>query len=171
MVLRLDILKGNDSGGFLVDDGAEAGLALDDNVGDTHLAAESRKVDHEFDGVNVVSDHDEGGLLGLNESNDMVEAVLDKERLLGVVRLLVLAGIGGGSGETSLLLLLRLGAVLVEEFEQLGRGVLVKGVGELGDGGGNLETLVEDDLLALKANVFGPFHEASEIASGLDVLT
>jgi len=34
----------------------------------------------------------------------------------------------------------------------------------------NLEALVKNDLLALKANVFGPFHEASEVTSGLNIL-
>jgi hypothetical protein len=40
----------------------------------------------------------------------------------------------------------------------------------LGNGGGNLETLVEDNLLALESDVFGPLHEAGEVAGGLDVL-
>jgi hypothetical protein len=41
----------------------------------------------------------------------------------------------------------------------------------LGDGGGNLETLVEDDLLALKADVLGPLDEAGQVGLGADVLT
>jgi hypothetical protein len=41
---------------------------------------------------------------------------------------------------------------------------------ELGNGGGNLETLVEDDLLALKADVFGPLDEAGQVGLGTDVL-
>jgi hypothetical protein len=153
-----------------VDNGTETGLALDDNVGHTHLAAKSREVDNELDGVNVVGNDDEGGLLGLNESNDVVETVLGEQGLLGVVGLLVLASVGSGSGETGLLLLLRLGAVLVEELEQLGSSVLVEGVGELSDGRGNLEALVQDDLLALQADVFGPLDEAGEVTGGLDVL-
>ena len=43
-------------------------------------------------------------------------------------------------------------------------------MGELSNSGGNLETLVEDNLLALKANVFGPLDEAGKITSRLDVL-
>jgi hypothetical protein len=43
-------------------------------------------------------------------------------------------------------------------------------VGELGNGGGNLETLVENDLLALKANVFRPFDETGQVTLMLDVL-
>lgn len=65
-----------------MDDRAETGLALDDNVGDTHLAAESGEEDDELDGVNVVRDDDEGSLLGLDEGNAVVEAVLGEEGLL-----------------------------------------------------------------------------------------
>lgn len=44
-------------------------------------------------------------------------------------------------------------------------------MGELGDGRGDLETLVKDDLLALETDVLGPLHEAGEVSLGLDVLT
>lgn len=54
-----------------MDDGAEAGLALDDGIRDAHLAAQSWEEDDELDGVNVVGDKDEGGLLVLNEANDV----------------------------------------------------------------------------------------------------
>jgi len=117
-----------------------------------------------------VRDDDERGLLRLDERDDVVEAVLGEERLLGVLDLLALGGRGGGGGETRLLLLLGLRAVLVEELEELGRGVLVEGVRELRDGGGNLEALVEDDLLPLQADVFGPLDEAGQVTDGLDVL-
>ena len=43
-------------------------------------------------------------------------------------------------------------------------------MGELGDGRGDLEALVEDNLLALKADVFRPLDEASQVGLGLDVL-
>lgn len=88
---------------------------------------------------------------------------------LGVL-LLVGSSSSGSSLETRLLLLLRLGAVLVQELEQLSSSVLVESVGELSNCGRDLEALVEDDLLALEANVFGPFDEASEISLGADVL-
>lgn len=41
---------------------------------------------------------------------------------------------------------------------------------ELCDGRGDLETLVKDDLLALKADVLRPLDEAGEISLRLDVL-
>ena len=85
LVLRADLLDGEDGGGLLVDDRAETGLALDDDVGDTHLAAESGEEDNKLDGVNIVGDDDKGSLLGLDEGNTVVQTVLDEEGLLRVL--------------------------------------------------------------------------------------
>lgn len=49
--------------------------------------------------------------------------------------------------------------------------VAVKNVLELSDGRRNLQTEVEDLLLALKTDVRRPSHHAREVALGLDVLT
>lgn len=86
LVLRLDLLEGKDGGRLLVDDCAETGLALNNNVGDTHLAAQGGQEDDELNGVNVVRNDDQRRLLGFNEGNNVVEAVLDEERLLGVLQ-------------------------------------------------------------------------------------
>ena len=59
LVLALDILQGEDSGSLLVHDRTETGLALDDHVGYTHLAAERRKENDELNGVDIVGDDDE----------------------------------------------------------------------------------------------------------------
>jgi hypothetical protein len=48
--------------------------------------------------------------------------------------------------------------------------VLVKGVRKLGNGGGNLETLTENDFLALQADIFGPLDEAGQVRFRADVL-
>lgn len=48
--------------------------------------------------------------------------------------------------------------------------VAVSNVLELGDGRGDLQTHVEDLLLALKADICRPAHHAREVALGLDVL-
>lgn len=82
LILRLDLLDGKDGGSLLVDDCAETGLTLDDDVGDTHLAAESGEENDELDGVNVVGDDDESSLLGLDEGNTVVETVLGEKGLL-----------------------------------------------------------------------------------------
>lgn len=43
-------------------------------------------------------------------------------------------------------------------------------MGELSDCWRNLQTLVEDDLLALETNVFRPFDETGQISDWSDVL-
>jgi len=154
-----------------VDDSSESGLALDDGVRDTHLAAESGKEDNQLNGVNIVGDEDEGSLLVLDQADDVVETVLDDVGLLGDVLLLLALLDGGGLLQETLLLLdLGLRAVLVEELESLGGGVLVENLLELGDRRGHLEAHVEDLLLALKTDILGPLHHARQVASGLDIL-
>lgn len=121
LVLGADLGKGEDSSGLLVNDGTETGLALDDNVGDTHLAAEGGEEDNELNGVDIVGDQDEGGLLVLDEADNVVQTELGGVGLLGDI-LLLLALRDGGSllGQTLLLLSLGLRAVLVEDLESLG---------------------------------------------------
>lgn len=114
IVLLLHILESKDSGGLLVHNAAETGLALHNDVGDTHLAAESGEEDDELNGVDIIGDDNERCLLCLNEGDDMVKTVLDEERLLGRVGLvlrLTLSSRSGGRSETVMLLLLGLGAV------------------------------------------------------------
>jgi len=172
LVLGTHVLKGDDGGGLLVNDRTETSLVLDNDVWDTHLPAESREEDDQLDRVDIVGDDDQGSLLGLDESDTVVETVLGEEGLLRVLGggLVTLGGLGLGLlEETSLLLLLGLRLVLVQELEELGGGVLVKGVTELGDGGWDLQPLVEDDLLPLKPDVLGPPDEAGEVLLDWDV--
>lgn len=154
-----------------MDNGTETSLALDDGVRDTHLAAESGQEDNQLNGVNVVGDEDKRSLLVLNETDNVVQTVLDVVGLLAdVLLLLALSDSGGLTVETLLLVGLGLRAVLVEELEGLGSGVAVQGALELSDRRGDLETEVQDLLLALQTDVLGPLDEAAEVALGLDVL-
>jgi hypothetical protein len=82
LVLALDFLDSDESGGLLVDYSTETGLALDDDIRDTHLAAESGQEDDELDGIDIMSDDDESGLLGLDEGHDVIKAVFHEQRLL-----------------------------------------------------------------------------------------
>lgn len=155
-----------------MDNSSQTSLALDDGVRDTHLAAESREEDDELNGVDVVGDQDQRSLLVLDKADNVVETVLDGVGLLGdILLLLALRDSGGLLEETLLLLSLGLGAVLVEELEDLSSGVAVEGVLELSNGRGNLQAHVQDLLLALQADIFGPLDEAGQVALGLDVLT
>jgi hypothetical protein len=102
----------------------------------------------------------------------VVQPILNHVRFLADIFLLLAIRDGSGLLVQPLLLFgFGFRTVLVEETEGLGRGVAVEGMAELGDGGGNFETEVEDFLLALEADVFGPFDHAGEVAAGLDVLT
>ena len=85
LVLAVDVLEGHNGGGLLVDDRTETGLALDDDVWVTHLAAEGGEEDDELDGVDIVGDDDERCLLGLDEGDAVVQAVLDEVGLLGAL--------------------------------------------------------------------------------------
>lgn len=113
-----------------MDNRSESGLALDDDVWDAHLAAESGEEDDELDGVDVVGDEDEGSLLVLDQADDVVQTELGGVGLLADILLLLALGDGGGLlGEALLLVGLGLRAVLVEELESLGSNweVLVRG--------------------------------------------
>ena len=156
---------------LLVDDSAETGLALDNGVGDTHLLAERGQEDDQLNGVNIVGDEDQRSLLVLNETDDVVQTILDGVRLLADVLLLLALLDGSGLLQQTLLLLgFGLGAVLVEELESLGGGVAVQDVLELGQRRGNLETHLKDLLLALKADILRPLDHTANVSLGLDVL-
>lgn len=156
---------------LLVDNSSETSLALDDGVRDTHLAAEGGKEDDELNGVDVVGDEDKRSLLVLNQTNNVVETVLDIVWLLAdVLLLLSLSNSGSLLVKTLLLLGLGLRAVLVEELESLGSSVTVEGVLELSNSRRDLETEAQDLLLALQLNILGPFDEARQVALRLDVL-
>jgi hypothetical protein len=171
LVLGADLGDGEDSGGLLVDDRSETGLALDDGVRDTHLLAKRGKEDDELNGLDIVGDEDERSLLVLNQADDVVETVLDGVGLLGNI-LLLLTLLDGGSllEETLLLLGLGLRSVLVEELESLGSSVAVEDVLELGESRGNLQAHLKDLLLSLEADILGPLNHATDISLGLDVL-
>lgn len=155
-----------------MDDRAESGLALDDGIWDTHLTAEGWEEDNQLNWVNIVGNEDQRGLLVLNQANNVVETVLDGVWLLADILLFLSLLDGGGLLDQTLLLLgLALGAVLVQKLKGLSGGVTVENVLELSNRRWDLETEVEDLLLALKTNILGPLHHAGKISTWLDVLT
>mmetsp|Transcript_11703 Transcript_11703/g.53113 ORF Transcript_11703/g.53113 Transcript_11703/m.53113 type:complete len:324 (+) Transcript_11703:79-1050(+) len=169
LVLVLDAGERERGGRLLVHDGAEASLPFDDAVGHVHLAAERGEPDDELDGVDVVRDAHELRLALLHEVGDVVDAKLDHDGLLGLDLFASLVRRRGGD-EALLLLRVILGAVLHEELEELGGEVLVEGVVELLDGGGNLEALLENAPGSLDANVLGPLDVAVQRRLGLERL-
>lgn len=92
------------------------------------------------------------------------------ESYLLLVRLLAFGVLRGSLQDTSLLLLLGLGTILVGKLEELSGSIFVESVRELGDRRRDFQALVEDDLLTLEANVLGPLDEASQVLLRLDIL-
>lgn len=119
VVFLADFGEGDAGSGLLVDELAEASLALNEAVGDSLLSAESREEDEELNGVDVVSHNNKLGLALLNELGNVVETELDDDGLgglLGISTTLLGFSLGLKSGS---LLLLGLGLVFSEQFKEL----------------------------------------------------
>jgi hypothetical protein len=112
-----------------------------------------------------VGNHDELGLLGLNKLSDVVKTELDVVGLVTLISGLV----SGELSQTRLLLDASLGAVLAENFEELGLLITSNGALELGNAWWDLQALHKDSLLALDADVLGPSDKAGQVSLGLDV--
>jgi len=166
VVFLVDFGEGEAGSGLLVDELTEVCLSSDEAEGNILLSAESGEEADHFDGVNIVSDNDELGLVLFDESGNVVETVFDVERLgsLGLVTL------GGGiSGQSSLLLSARFRAVLGEELEELAGFVSLNSGLELSNCWWDLQALHENSLLSLNSDVLGPLDETGEVSLGLDV--
>lgn len=121
-----------------------------------------------------MSDDDQLGLLLLHQLGDSVRSGPDEGWLLLGLHLLALLTLSLGLGQLLQTLLLsqsRLGPILLQQLERLDGGGLVQGLGELMDWWWHLQTLLENGLLALDADVLGPSNETRQIALGLNVLT
>jgi hypothetical protein len=57
----------------------------------------------------------------------------------------------------------------VEELEEEGGRVLIKGAGELVDDGRDLQSLHQNSALTLDANISGPLDEAGQVTLGEDI--
>mmetsp|Transcript_41766 Transcript_41766/g.103038 ORF Transcript_41766/g.103038 Transcript_41766/m.103038 type:complete len:329 (+) Transcript_41766:194-1180(+) len=153
-----------DRGGrLLVYELAEAALALHNRVRHLHLAAERGQPGDELDRVDVVRDDDKLRLLLLDQLGEVVDAVLERHRLLGGSRLVGGRLLGRRALDALLLLGAGLGHVLLRELEELGRGLLLERRLELVDRRRHLEALVQDLALPLQAHVLGPRDEPAHI--------
>jgi len=148
-----------------VDELAEVGLSADEAEGDSLLSAESGQVDNELNGVDVVGNDNKLGLVLFDEGGHVVETKLEMHGLLS------LSGATGLSLSLQSLGLLNagLGLVLGQKLEELGGLVLLEGLSELVDLRGHLQSLHQDSLLSLDANVLGPSDETGEVTLWLDV--
>jgi len=172
LVLGAHLGEGNHGCSLLVNNSSETGLTLDDGVRNTHLTAERRNENNQLNWIDIVGNQDKVGLFVLNESNNVVETVLDGEGLLGYVfALLALRNSCGFFSQALLLLRLSFRAVFVEELESLRCLVLVERVLELSKSRWDLEAHVQNLALALETDIFRPLDHARHIADWLDILT
>lgn len=155
-----------------MNDSSETGLAFDNGIRNTHFPAQSRKEDDQLDGVDIIRDEYQACLLILDQTNNVVQTILDDIRFFGDV-LFLLSIFDGHSllGQTFLLLGLGFRSVLIEKPEDLGGEGLVEDVLELSNRRRDLQTEVEDLLAALEKNILRPFHHTRKVSSRLDVLT
>mmetsp|Transcript_27363 Transcript_27363/g.49703 ORF Transcript_27363/g.49703 Transcript_27363/m.49703 type:complete len:312 (+) Transcript_27363:60-995(+) len=164
LVLLGDIREAHDRSGTLVYESTKTRLILDNHERNVHLTAEGGDPHDKFHGVNIAGNEHKSSLLVFNESGHVLESELD---LVGH------AGRGGsstGSGGSSLLDALFLGSssfgtVLIEKRKHSHGLVLVNGLGKLVNGGGHLQTLVQDRTLTLDAHVLGPLDKTTQITS------
>ena len=176
-VFGVDGLEGAAGEGLLTDELTEAGLILNDGVGDLLGAAEGGHPHDELDGVDVGGDDDEAGGATFDGAGDLLDTGGEGEGSLGgdVLALGGGAGLSEG-GEAFLAGLDTFGLVLSEELEEVGAGGAVEGGAELVDGGGDLHAAFDDALLTLDGDELGPAHEARDvtlvgnIATGAEVL-
>ena len=68
-------------------------FALGDDVGHTHLAAESRKEDNKLDRINVMCNDDKRSLLCFDEGNTVIQSIFDR----GVFSSSILQGLNSGT--------------------------------------------------------------------------
>jgi len=170
LVLSGNLSDGDASSGLLVDDSAESSLGLNEAEGDILLSAELREPDDGLDGVNIVSNDDESSLLLLNELGDVVQTEFNRDGGLGA-GVLVAGLILSGGLQSLVSLLFVFGLDLSEEVQEGGGLISVDGLGELVDGGGNLQSLEEDSLLSLEQDVLRPSNVSGQISSGSDITT
>jgi hypothetical protein len=143
------------------------------------LSAELGQPEHEFNRVNVVGDDDQLGLLVLYQSGNVVQTELEHLRLLVLLLDLLVHLLLGLLQESGFLLLLGLGGVLLQQFEESLGLVAVHGGVELVQSRGHLrleillgayfETLEQDTLLSLEQDVAGPSHETGHVSFVLHV--
>lgn len=133
------------------------------------LRSELRANSH-LNWVDIVSDDDKLSFLLLDQLGDGVAAGSQVLDLLGWCLILASNLSFGLRLQAGGLLQLCLWAVFLQELEQLNGGLLVECLRELVDCWRDLQSLLQDCLVALDADVLGPSDEARKIALGLDIL-
>jgi len=170
-IFSVDVREGDRRAVLQTDESTKSGFALDDAVWDSHSSAEGGKEDNDLNRVDVVGDDDEGSLLLLNGGGNSVDTN-GEGSLSGVSGISLAGSLGLSTSQKSGLLLCSIfWSVLLSKLEEGSGSLSVKGVGELVDHWWDFQSLLENGLLSLKSNVFGPSDESSKVSLRLDILT
>jgi hypothetical protein len=117
LILLSDTSQSDTTGSLLANQFSESCLTSDEAERNFLLSAELRKPDDGFNGINIISNDDKSSFLILNETSNIVQAVLDSNRGLGVSSGLVFSLELGSFQSSFSLLLLGLRLVLSEELQ------------------------------------------------------
>lgn len=162
LILRANVSECNCSGDLDVDGLTQASRAPYNAVRYIHLAAKCWKPDDELNGINIVRDHNKGGLLLLDKFSDMVDTKFEADGLLSTRSITTRFASLTELGQTLGLLNRGLRLVLGHELEEGARSGGIHGEAELVDCRRDLETHEKDLTLTLEAHVFGPLDVAAE---------
>jgi hypothetical protein len=165
VVLLSNIGQSNACGSLHVHDGTEVSLTANKAVWNVAFTAECWEEDNHFNGVDIMSNHDQFGTLLFNELSDVVKTELNVHRLGPLLCILI----GSRISKTVLLFFSRLRAVFMQEFKQFTGLVAFDGVVELSNAWRDLQTLHQNSLLPLNSDVFWPPDETGEVSLRLDV--
>jgi hypothetical protein len=111
--------EGDAGSSLLVDKFAKACLSLNEAERNTLLSAQSWQEDEEFNGVDVVSHNNELSLTIFNELGNVVETILEDNRLGGLLGISTTLLALGSRLESDLLLSLSFGLVFSKQFKEL----------------------------------------------------
>lgn len=123
-------------------------------------------MDNELHRVYVMGNHNQFGFILLNERGYVIQTELQVHGLLTSGTTFASLSL---SPHSSGLLSFSLRHVLGHQFNELGRLVLLYSLGELIDCRRHLQSLHQDPLLSLDADVARPLNEAGEVTLRLDV--
>lgn len=171
LILRVNLGESNTGTSFPVHQSPQPGLALDDAVWHSHLAAQSWQEDHQLNGVYIMGNHHKLSFLVLYQSCDSVNTCPEDWWSLSWSISLSCSFLFSTSQQPLLLLLLSFWPVFVCQLQKLRGCLAIQSLTELVDCRGHLQALVQNGALALQPDVAGPFHKAGEITLGLDILS
>ena len=119
MVFLSNFSDGYTGGSLLMAKLSESSLAFNEAEWDSHLGAESGKMDYEFYGVNIMSDGNKSCFLVLNKGGNVVKSELNNTWLLGSCLSITLSFLSCLLLKSLGLLLFSFGRVFGEEFKEL----------------------------------------------------